>query len=80
MDESLSRLLEERARKEGISINRLVKRLLRISVGLDKEPETDHREDFLDLFGVWTKEQGEKFHERIKDLEQIEPEEWEDRV
>ena len=67
----------ERARREGVSMNRLVKSLLASAVGLDKPPETDHREDFLDLFGTWSEEEAARFHERIKDLERIEPGDWE---
>jgi hypothetical protein len=69
LDEALARVLEERARREGVSINRLVKRLLRSALGLEKEPEPDHRGDFLDLFGTWS--------ERIEELETIEPQDWE---
>jgi hypothetical protein len=54
LDEALARELEEQARREGMSINRLVKKLLRRALGLEKEPEPDHKEDFLDLFGTWS--------------------------
>jgi len=80
MDENLSRLLEERARREGISINRLVKRLLRSALGLEKEPEPDHRAEFLDLFGTWPERKTADFHKRIEELETIEPQDWEDKT
>ena len=76
LDDSLLRVLEERARREGVSMNRLVKCLLTSAVGLDRPPETDHREDFLDLFGTWSEEEDARCHERIKDLERIEPGDW----
>jgi len=77
LDETLARVLEERARREGVSINRLVKRLLRSSLGLEKESEPDHREDFLDLFGTWSDRETDEFLKRIEELETIEPREWE---
>ena len=77
MDDDLARALEERSRREGVSMNRLVKRLLRSALGLEKEPETDHRGDFLDLFGTWTDRETADFHRRIEDLERIEPTDWE---
>ena len=77
LDDSLVRVLEERARREGVSMNRLVKSLLRAAVGLDKPPRTDHREEFLDLFGTWSEEEATRFDERIRELERIEPGDWE---
>ena len=77
LDEALARVLEERARREGVSINRLVKKLLRSALGLEKEPEPDHREDFLDLFGTWSDRETNEFHKRIEELETIEPQDWE---
>ena len=78
LDEALARVLEERARREGVSINRLVKRLLRSALGLEKEPEPDHRRDFLDLFGTWSDRETTEFHKRIEELETIEPQDWEE--
>jgi plasmid stability protein len=77
LDEALARVLEERARREGVSINRLVKRLLRSALGLEKEPEPDHRGDFLDLFGTWSDRETTEFLKRIEELETIEPQDWE---
>jgi plasmid stability protein len=77
LDEALARVLEERARREGVSINRLVKRLLRSALGLEKEPEPDHRMEFLDLFGTWSDRETAEFNRRIEELETIEPQDWE---
>lgn len=78
LDEALARVLEERARREGVSINRLVKRLLRSALGLEKAPEPEHRDEFLDLFGTWSDRETEDLHKRIEDLERIEPQDWEE--
>ena len=77
IDEALSRVLQERARREGISINKLVKKLLCSALGLEKEPEPDYREEFLDLFGTWSDREAADFHKRIEELERIEPQDWE---
>jgi hypothetical protein len=77
LDEALARVLEERARREGVSINRLVKRLLRSALGLEKEPEPDHRMEFLDLFGTWSDSETAEFNRRLEELETIEPQDWE---
>ena len=78
LDETLSRMLEEKASREGISINRLVKKLLRSSLGLEKEQEPDHNADFLDLFGTWSDREATDFQKRIEELETVEPRDWEE--
>ncbi len=77
LDEALARALEERARREGVSINRLVKRLLRSALCLEKASVPEHRDEFLDLFGTWSDRETEDLHKRIEDLERIEPQVWE---
>jgi plasmid stability protein len=77
LDQDLARELEERARREGISMNRLAKRLLRGALGLDKQPQPEHRKDFVDLFGTWSDRDAAAFDQSIEQLERVEPQEWE---
>lgn len=35
-----------------------------------------HREEFLDLFGVWTEADELQFEESVRDLEAVHPEDW----
>ena len=77
LDDALAGVLEERARREGVSINRLVKKLLRSALGLEKEPEPDHKADFLDLFGTWSDRETTEFQKRIEELVVIEAQDWE---
>lgn len=76
LDDDLAGELELHARREGVSINRLVKRLLRASLGLEKAAAVDRRADFEDLFGGWSEEEEQRFKRRLADLEQIAPDEW----
>jgi plasmid stability protein len=78
LDENLARVLEERAKREGLSINKMVKKLLRGALGLEKMPEADHSQEFLDVFGTWSGRETADFEKRIEDLERIEPKDWED--
>jgi len=75
LDDDLAGVLELHARREGVSINRLVNRLLRSSLGLEKPAAVDRRADFEDLFG-WSEEEEQRFKRRLADLEQIAPGEW----
>jgi hypothetical protein len=36
----------------------------------------DHRDDFFDLFGVWTEADEEQFLEATRDFEAVHPEDW----
>ena len=54
MYDDLVQCIEERARKEGTSIKGIIKQLLRSALGLEKPPEVDSREQFLELFNTWT--------------------------
>ena len=76
LDDDLAGELELLARREGVSINRLVKRLLRASLGLEKPAAIDRRADFEDLFGGWSEEEEQRFKRRLADLERIAPDEW----
>jgi len=75
VDKEMENLIKKRAKSEGKSVNKIVKGLLAKALGIDKE-KYDHREEFLDLFGIWTEDEENRFFEGIKDLEQIHPEDW----
>jgi len=75
IDERTDKLIKKRAKSEGRSVNKVMKGLLAEALGIDKNKE-DNREEFLDLLGVWTEEEGKQFFEAIKDLKTIHPEDW----
>jgi len=75
VDEETEKLIKKRAKTEGTSVNKVVKSLLAKALGLDRD-KMDNREEFMDLFGIWTKDDEKQFFEAIKDLEQIHPEDW----
>ena len=75
IDEKTEKLIKKRAKSEGTSVNKVMKGLLAEALGIDKNKQ-DNREEFLDLFGVWTEEEGKQFFEAIKDLETIHAEDW----
>jgi hypothetical protein len=45
---------------------------------LDDKKVIDHRDDYLEFFGVWSKEDLQEFHKNIKDLESIDLRDWEE--
>jgi len=75
IDKETEKMIKKRAKSEGKSVNKTVKGLLAKALGIEKK-KSDNREEFLDLFGIWTKDEEKCFFEAIKDLEQIHPEDW----
>lgn len=76
LDEILDKLIRKRAKKQGNSLNKTIKRLLEESLGIHKKQNSGHRDDFVDLFGIWTKREAERFSGIIQDLEKIDKKDW----
>ena len=77
-DEDLAREIEDLARREGISRNRAVVRLLRRAARLDEPDQArDAIADSLDWFiGSWTDEQAQQLEEVIADFDMVDEELW----
>ncbi len=76
IDDSLDALIRKKAKEEGRSLNKTIKHLLKKSLGLNPESDKNHREEFLEFCGLWSKNDENDFNRRIKDLSEINPEEW----
>lgn len=76
LDDDLVQSIEEKAQKDGASLNKTIKKLLRESLGLMPEQVRDRQEAFQDLFGCWTQKDVEEFENAVQDLGRIDPEDW----
>lgn len=75
IDKDMEKLIKERAKNEGKSVNKIVKELVGKSLGLG--PRTpDNRQEFADLCGVWTEAEASEFLGLISDLEVVDAKEW----
>jgi len=75
IDEETEKAIEERARNEKKSVNKVVKELITKALGLDDRPP-DNRGAFSDLCGVWTEVEADEFLELIADLEAPDMKDW----
>jgi plasmid stability protein len=75
LDDEMEKLIKKRARSVRTSVNKTVKELLGKALGLGVNKK-DNREDFIDLFGIWTEDDEKNFTEAIKDLETVNPVDW----
>jgi plasmid stability protein len=73
LDPDVSRLIDKQAAEEGLSLNQLVKRLLRKALALPGQAPAPSR-GFDDFSGLWTKEEAAEFNVSVK--REIDPEDW----
>ncbi len=77
MEDQLSDKISEKAKRQGLSLNRTIKTLLEEAVGLSPQNKKDHKDDFIDFLGVWSEEDFNTFQSSIQDFERINPGDWE---
>ncbi len=75
LDEETSNALDALATKEKLSLNQLVKRLLKKSLGLGPKGK-DHRADFEEFSGSWSDQEAEEFNKPTKCFGEIDEEVW----
>ena len=74
--ETLSKL-KALAKKDNISVNALVLRLLDRGVGITQEkPLYPRHEDLSELAGVWSQQEAEEFEANTACFRHIDPEQW----
>lgn len=74
LEKELYKTLVEAAQKEDTSINKIVKRILRQSLGLDPNPRK--KIDLIGIAGKWTEQDYKEFEKATEDFDQIEEAEW----
>jgi hypothetical protein len=71
IDDSLSELIKYRARSEGLSINKTIKKLLEETLGVKPRKKGINRSDFEEFCGIWSESELAEFEENTKDLRNI---------
>ena len=76
MDDQLSKKIHEKAKSQGLSLNKTIKRILEQALGIATQGTKDHRDDFIDFLSVWSEEDFKAFESSIQDMKRIDPEDW----
>jgi hypothetical protein len=76
VDDPLVELIKSRAREEGLSINKTVKKLLEESLGVRPANSDKNRNNFEEFCGIWSDSELDEFDAKTKDLREINPEDW----
>jgi len=72
----VAKAIREKARKERLSLNKAVIRLLEEVTGARQETRKVVHHDLDRFFGTWTKEEADAFDETLREQRTIEPEMW----
>ena len=73
--EELLREIREHARREGVSMNQAVVRLLKRATGLEVAGDRKRR-DLSRIAGTWTSEQAAEFDRVVEGFEALDEEMW----
>ena len=76
LDDSLDVMIQEKAKEQGLSLNRTVKMLLRKALGLEPGGNGVKRAGFAEFCGVWSKTDAAEFDRRTKDLRKVDLRDW----
>lgn len=76
VDEPLVDLLKSRARSEGLSINKMIKKLLEESLGVKPRHKDTNRGDFEEFCGTWSESDLREFEKRTEEFRRVNPEDW----
>lgn len=74
MEEDLGRKIVDLSRAQGISMNKLIKRLLRQSLSLPLQ--SSNGTDLSLIQGTMTQEEGNNFDEALKEFDRVDEESW----
>jgi hypothetical protein len=76
LDDQLVRLISERARAEGSSVNKVIKSLLAQALGVKPTATAPRRHEFEEFCGVWSARELKEFEKRAGDMDQVDPGDW----
>ena len=74
LDSDVAKAIEKIAKSTGLSQNKVIKRLLRKSLGMLETQE--QKADFSEFSGLWSEEEAREFEKTIKIFDQIDEELW----
>jgi len=76
LDDQLSSLIASRAKKEGLSMNRMIKKLLAESLGMKLRDESTRYRDFEEFCGTWNEADQHEFDESTSDFRRVDNGDW----
>lgn len=75
MEPQLEKGLRKKAEEMGFSLSKTIKLLLKDALGLNKN-EKSRKNEFMELSGIWSKEDEQEFLKNISDFQVIDERDW----
>ncbi len=76
IDDHLHRMVQEKARAEGLSLNKTIHALLEEALGVKPRNLGKHYDEFKEFCGVWSEQEVLDFEEQTREFRQVHPEDW----
>lgn len=76
LEPDVERRIRIKAKKERKSLNQTLKQLLAESVGRSPLPAPDHRGEFEEFSGIWSRKDLEAFEKATADFEKVDEKDW----
>ena len=76
IDEPLVKLIKSKAKQEGLSVNRTIKKILEASLGVKPKDYLDNISRFEEFCGIWSKTELSEFEKKTDPLRRVDPEDW----
>jgi hypothetical protein len=73
---AVAKAVREKARKEKLSLNKAIVRLLEEATGVARRKERVVHHDLDHLAGTWSEEEYQQFMAAVREQRQIDPEMW----
>ncbi|MEP9411884.1 MAG: antitoxin [Candidatus Brocadia sp.] len=76
IDDEVAKLLKERAKTEGMSVNALLSKMVKESLGIEEKRRIKIYHDLDHLAGTWSEKDLKEFQKNVEYLEKIDEEIW----
>lgn len=76
LDAETAKLIEERAKTDGRSLNKTIQSLLEQSLGIRRPKEPPHLAEFSEFLGKWKPSDRSNFEKVTRDLRKVDDEDW----
>ncbi len=76
IDDEVAKLLKDRAKSEEISVNGLILKMVKESLGIEKKKRMKIYLDIDHLVGTWSEKDLKEFQKNVEDMEKIDKEIW----
>lgn len=76
LEEPLWSMIKAKSKSEGLSINKVIKKILETAFGIKPKISKEREMEFKEFCGVWSKADVSEFNKATKDFEIINKEDW----